>query len=174
MARSGSEAGTGTTPRRVAWDLQKHLVLVIGELHTGDVDQRLSLITLGVTDLSRSRAFYETLGWRGESPDDKVVFFQAVGMIVALWSRAALAEDSGVVDTGGWGGVTLAYNVNSPEAVEATLAEARRAGAVITREGAPTVWGGYSGVFLDPDGHPWEVAHNPGWTIGDDGSIRLQ
>jgi hypothetical protein len=137
------------------------------------MDQRLSLITLGVTDLARSRAFYEALGWRGESPDGEVVFFQAVGMIVALWDRAALAEDSGVVDPGGWGGVTLAYNVDSPELVEATLADAKQAGAVITRASAITVWGGYSGVFLDPDGHPWEVAHNPGWPIGDDGSVRL-
>jgi catechol 2,3-dioxygenase-like lactoylglutathione lyase family enzyme len=137
------------------------------------VDQRVSLITLGVTDLARSRSFYEALGWRGESPDGEVVFYQAVGMIVALWDRGALARDSGVVDNGGWGGVTLAYNVDSPASVNATLADAQRAGAVITREGAATVWGGYSGVFLDLDGHPWEVAHNPGFPIGDDGSVRL-
>jgi catechol 2,3-dioxygenase-like lactoylglutathione lyase family enzyme len=152
---------------------QKHLVRANGPLHTEAVDQRISLITLGVTDLARSRSFYEALGWRGESPDGEVVFFQAGAMIVALWDRAALAKDSGVLDTGGWGGVTLAYNVNSPDSVDATLAEAKRAGAQIARAGAATVWGGYSGVFLDPDGHPWEVAHNSGFPLGDDGSIRL-
>jgi uncharacterized glyoxalase superfamily protein PhnB len=94
-------------------------------------------------------------------------------MIVALWDRARLAEDSVVADTGGWGGITLAHNVRSPEEVDAVLAEAESAGARIGRPGAETFWGGYSGVFLDPDGHPWEVAHNPGWAIAEDGSIRL-
>ena len=138
------------------------------------MEQRVSLITLGVTDLARSRAFYEGLGWvtRAE-PDDDVVFFQAGGMIVALWDRAQLAEDSVVEDTGGWGGTTLAHNVRSPEEGDAVLAEAERAGATIGRAGAETVWGGYSAVFLDPDGHPWEIAHNPFWTLAADGSIRL-
>jgi uncharacterized glyoxalase superfamily protein PhnB len=103
-----------------------------------------------------------------------VVFFQAGGMVVALWSRAKLAADSVVVDSGGWGGITLAHNVRSPAEVDAVLAEAEAAGATIGRPGAPTEWGGYSGVFVDPDGHPWEVAHNPGWTIADDGSTRLR
>ena len=138
------------------------------------MEQRLSLVTLGVRDLGRSRAFYEALGWTtNAAPDDDVVFFQAGGMIVGLWGRDELAEDSGVDDSGGWGGVTLAHNVRSPAEVDAVLDEAERAGAVIPRRGAPTFWGGYSGVFLDPDEHPWEVAHNPGWTIGDDGSTRL-
>jgi catechol 2,3-dioxygenase-like lactoylglutathione lyase family enzyme len=138
------------------------------------MDQRISLITLGVTDLARARAFYEALGWSGESPSDDVVFFQAGGMILALWGRDKLAEDSAVRhDGGGWGGVTLAYNVASPAEVDAVLAEAESAGATIGRSGAATFWGGYSGVFIDPDGHPWEVAHNPGWTLADDGSIRL-
>ncbi len=138
------------------------------------MQQRVSLITLGVRDLSRARAFYEALGWRtGARPDDDVVFFQAGGMIVALWGRQQLAEDSGVEDAGGWGGVTLAYNVRSPTEVDATIEEARRAGAAIPREGAETFWGGYSGVFVDPDGHPWEVAHNPHWTLADDGSVGL-
>jgi uncharacterized glyoxalase superfamily protein PhnB len=106
-------------------------------------------------------------------PEDDVVFFQTAGMIVGLWNRDRLAEDSGVADGGGWGGVTLALNVRSPGEVDAAIADARAAGAHIARDGAETFWGGYSGVFIDPDGHPWEVAHNPHWTIGDDGSTRL-
>ena len=138
------------------------------------MDQRLSLITLGVGDLARSRAFYEGLGWStGAAPADDVVFFQAGGMIVALWDRARLAEDSGVDDSPGWGGVTLAYNTRSPAEVDAVIEEARAAGAEIPREPGETFWGGYSGVFIDPDGHPWEVAHNPRWTITEDGATRL-
>jgi len=138
------------------------------------VDQRLSLVTLGVADVARARAFYEALGWTtGASAGDDVVFFQAGGMVVALWSRESLASDSGVVDSGGWGGVTLAYNVRSPDEVDAVIEEARAAGASIPRAGAETFWGGYSGVFLDPDGHPWEVAHNPHWAVHEDGSIEL-
>jgi uncharacterized protein len=138
------------------------------------VEQRVSLITLGVSDLDRAKAFYEALGWKTRAePGDDVVFFQAGGMIVALWGRDQLAEDSGVEDSGGWGGVTLAYNVGSPGEVDVVITEAEAAGATIPRRGAPTFWGGYSGVFVDPDGHPWEVAHNPGWTLHDDGSITL-
>ena len=141
---------------------------------TGLVEQRVSLVTLGVTDLARARAFYEALGWTtGAAPDDDVVFFQAGGMIVALWGRDQLAEDSMVQDNGGWGGVTLAHNVRSPEEVDAVLQEAEKAGATIGRAGAETFWGGYSGVFIDPDGHPWEIAHNPGWTINADGTTSL-
>jgi catechol 2,3-dioxygenase-like lactoylglutathione lyase family enzyme len=138
------------------------------------MEQRLSLVTLGVTDIDRARAFYEALGWNGESPDGEVVFFQAGGMIVALWGRDKLAEDSVLSDPGGWGGVTLAYNARSPEEVDAVIAEAQAAGATVGRAGAPTFWGGYSGIFIDPDGHPWEVAHNPGWTIAADGSVHLR
>jgi uncharacterized protein len=135
---------------------------------------RVSLITLGVADLARSRAFYEALGWRSTAtPDDDVVFFQSGGMVLALWGRTALAADSGVVDGGGWGGVTLANNVGSPAEVDAVIEAARAAGATIARQGAPTFWGGYSGAFIDLDGHPWEVAHNPFWTLDDDGSIHL-
>nr|MBA2643589.1 VOC family protein [Actinomycetota bacterium] len=130
--------------------------------------------TLGVSDLARARRFYKALGWAtNAAPDDGVVFFQAGGMVLALWSRVSLAEDSAVSDSGGWGGVTVAHNVRSPDEVDAVLAEAERAGARIARPGAETFWGGYSGVFADPEGHPWEVAHNPGWTIATDGSIRL-
>jgi uncharacterized protein len=141
------------------------------------LEQRLSLVTLGVGDVSRAQAFYEALGWHlGGGVDDEtdhVAFFQTPGLILALWDRGKLARDSGVTDTGGWGGVTLAYNVRSPEEVDAVLAEARAAGATIARPGAATFWGGYSGVFIDPDGHPWEVAHNPGWTVHDDGRTTL-
>jgi predicted lactoylglutathione lyase len=138
------------------------------------MEQRVSLVTLGVEDLARARAFYEALGWHtGAEPGDDVAFFQAGGMIVALWSRERLAEDSGVEDAGGWGGVTLAHNVRSPAEVDAVLDVARRAGGTIPREGAATFWGGYSGVFVDPDGHPWEVAHNPHWQLADDGSVSL-
>ena len=136
--------------------------------------QRVSLITLGVRDLGRARAFYEALGWRtGAEPGDDVVFFQAGEMVVALWDRARLAEDSAVEDSGGWGGVTLALNFGSPAEVDAAIEEARAAGATIAREPAETFWGGYSGLFLDPEGHPWEVAHNPRWTITEDGGTRL-
>jgi catechol 2,3-dioxygenase-like lactoylglutathione lyase family enzyme len=139
------------------------------------MEQRLSLVTLGVRDLARARAFYEALGWSGESPPSgEVVFFQAGGMIVALWGREELATDSTVEDGGGWGGVTLAYNVASPAEVDAVLEEAAAAGATIGRPGAATFWGGYSGVFIDPEGHPWEVAHNPFWALAADGSIRLR
>lgn len=138
------------------------------------VEQRLSLITLGVDDLHRARAFYEAMGWAvSDAPGDDVVFFQAGGMVFALWDRTALAEDSAVEDTGGWGGVTLAYNTRTPTEVDHVIEQAREAGATIGREPAETFWGGYSGVFIDPDGHPWEVAHNPGWTIADDGSVWL-
>jgi predicted lactoylglutathione lyase len=137
------------------------------------VEQRVSLITLGVADLARAKALYEALGWCGSQPADDVVFFQAGGLVLGLWGRAQLAEDSAVEDTGGWGGITPAHTVRSSAEVDAVLAEAERAGGTIARAGAATFWGGYSGVFHDPDGHPWEVAHNPFWTIRDDGSIDL-
>ena len=138
------------------------------------MEQRLSLVTLGVRDLARARAFYEALGWTtGASPADDVVFFQAGGMIVALWGRAQLEEDSAVEDAGGWGGVTFAYNTRSAAEVDAVIEEARAAGGRIAREPGATFWGGYSAVFVDPEGHPWEVAHNPHWMVADDGSTRL-
>lgn len=137
------------------------------------MDQRVSVITLGVADIGRAIRFYADLGWRRTGDDEDVAFFQSGGMVFALWSRASLAEDSAVQDNGGWGGVTLAHNVASPAEVDAVIDEARAAGATIGREPATTFWGGYSGVFIDPDGHPWEVAHNPGWQIGADGSVTL-
>jgi catechol 2,3-dioxygenase-like lactoylglutathione lyase family enzyme len=138
------------------------------------MEQRVNLITLGVTELDRARRFYEALAWRSASPKDSdVVFFQAGGIVLALWDRARLAEDSGVPLGSGYGGVTLAYNVSSPAEVDETISQAEQAGAVVTRAPGETFWGGYSGVFLDPDGYPWEVAHNPRWTLNPDGSITL-
>ena len=138
------------------------------------MEQRLSLVTLGVADLDRARSFYDALGWMASGdPGADVAFFQAGGMALALWSRASLAADSGVEDSPGWGGITLAHNVRSPAEVDSVIEQARAACASITREPAETFWGGYSGVFCDPDGHPWEVAHNPHWTIAEDGSISI-
>ena len=138
------------------------------------MEQRVSLVTLGVADVARARAFYEALGWQtGAEPGADAIFFQAGAVVVALWGRSELAADSRVGDAGGWGGVTLAHNVRSPSEVDAVLVEAQAAGATISRPGGKTFWGGYSGVFLDPDGHPWEVAHNPHWTLGEDGSVGL-
>jgi uncharacterized protein len=131
----------------------------------GGVEQRISLVTLGVDDLARARAFYEALGWSGaQQPDDEIVFFQAGGLIFGLWTAL-----------GGHGapGIELAHNVRSPEEVDALLAAAERAGGTIARPAATAVWGGYTGAFADPDGYVWEVAHNPGWTLADDGSTHL-
>jgi catechol 2,3-dioxygenase-like lactoylglutathione lyase family enzyme len=136
--------------------------------------QRVTVITLGVSDLARARAFYEALGWKtGAAPADDVVFFQAGDMVLSLWDRARLAQDSSVEDGQGWGGVTLALNLDSPAEVDAVIEEARAAGARIGREPGETFWGGYSAVFVDPDGHPWEIAHNPHWTLTPEGGVRL-
>ncbi len=138
------------------------------------MQQRVSLITLGVHDLERARRFYEALGWTtGAAEGEDIVFFQTGGMVVALWSRESLAEDTVVSDAGGWGGITLAHNVGSPPEVDSVLGAAVASGATIARPAASTFWGGYSGVFLDPDGHPWEIAHNPHWTLHEDGSVTL-
>jgi predicted lactoylglutathione lyase len=138
------------------------------------MDQRVSLVTLGVADIDRAKAFYEALGWvTNTEPGIGVYFFQAGGMVLAVWSREELAKDSGVEDSGGWGGITLAYNTRSPAEVDAVIEEARAAGATITGEPEEAFWGGYSGKFTDLDGHPWEVAHNPRWTVHPDGSISL-
>jgi uncharacterized protein len=138
------------------------------------MEQRLSLVTLGISDLNRSRKFYEALGWKtGAEEADDVAFFQAGCMVVSLWDRGKLAEDSVVTDGGGWGGVALAYNTRSNEEVDEVIEEARAAGATIGREPGETFYGGYSGIFIDPDGHPWEVAHNPRWTITEDGATIL-
>ncbi len=138
------------------------------------MDQRISLVTLGVSDVDRAREFYAAIGWTDhETPDGEVVFFPVPGFIVALWARDKLAADSAVTDVGGWGGVTLAHCVRSPAEVDSILEAAQAAGATIGRAAAETFWGGYSGIFIDPDGHPWEIAHNPGWVVHDDGRTTL-
>ena len=137
------------------------------------MDQRVTLITLGVADHAAARAFYERLGWQCTLEVEETVFFQTGCLVVALWSRDKLAADSGMNDDGGWGGVTLAHNVGSEVEVDRVLDQARAAGAVIARASGPTPWGGYTGVFVDPDGHPWEVAHNPGFQLRDDGSLVI-
>ncbi|MDQ2723775.1 MAG: VOC family protein [Actinomycetota bacterium] len=129
------------------------------------MEQRISLVTFGVTDLDRARAFYEALGWGGaQQPDGEVCFFQAGDMVFGLWTAL-----------GGHGapGVELAHNVRSAAEVGQVLAEAERAGATIVRAAAQAEWGGTTGAFADPDGYVWEIAHNPGWTLSEDGAVRL-
>jgi catechol 2,3-dioxygenase-like lactoylglutathione lyase family enzyme len=138
------------------------------------MDQRVSLITLGVADLARALRFYEALGWKRGNDDAGVVFFQLPGFVLALWSRAALSEDARVADNGGFGGVALAYNARSTADVNAVLAEAKAAGARILKPAEDTVWGGYSGYFADPDGQVWEVAFNPTWSIDREGRVSLK
>jgi catechol 2,3-dioxygenase-like lactoylglutathione lyase family enzyme len=142
------------------------------------MEQRLSLVTLGVADLARSRRFYEEgLGWRASGASTgEVAFFQLGGIALALWGREALAEDArlpGPGPGGGFGGVALAHNVRTREEVDAVLARARAAGGRVPRPGEGTSWGGCTGYFADPDGHLWEVAWNPHFTLRDDGGLRL-
>jgi uncharacterized protein len=139
------------------------------------MEQRLSLVTLGVSDLGRSRRFYEDgLGWKRGNENESVAFYQLPGSILALWSRASLAEDAGISEGGtGFGGMTLAYNARSRADVDAVLAEAEAAGARMLKPAAETFWGGYSGYFADPDGHIWEVAHNPFWSVDAEGKVSL-
>ena len=138
------------------------------------MEQRLSLITLGVADVPRARSFYEALGWRGQEAEE-TVFFQAGGVVLVLWGREKLAADSGVVDAGPapFGGIVLAHNVRSQEEVRQVALAAEAAGATVTRPPGPTFYGGYAACFADPDGHLWEIAHNPGFTLDEDGSIIL-
>lgn len=137
------------------------------------MEQRVSLITLGVDDLSRSRSFYEKLGWRPLSGPEGVVFFQLQGMIFALWSRDELAKDAGLKPdvSRGFSGVAFAYNARTRADVDAVLKEAQAAGGEILKPAADTFWGGYAGYFADPDRHLWEVAWNPGWRIDDKGGV---
>ena len=138
------------------------------------MEQRLSLITLGVADVGRARTFYEQLGWQGQEVEE-TVFFQAGGVVLVLWGRDKLALDSGVRDAGcaAFDGVALAHNVRSEEEVQQVVAAAERAGATVTRSPGETFYGGYAACFADPDGHIWEIAFNPGFTLGDDGSITV-
>lgn len=138
------------------------------------MEQRISLVTLGVADVSRARKFYERLGWQGQEVEE-TVFFQAGGMALVLWARRKLAGDAGIEDsnTGGFGGLTLAHNVRSRAEVDGLLADAANAGAEITQAARETFYGGYAGYFRDPDGHLWEIACNPGFPLGPDGSITV-
>ncbi|MCB9960393.1 MAG: VOC family protein [Rhodospirillaceae bacterium] len=137
------------------------------------MEQRLSLVTLGVADLARARAFYERLGWpAAASGNEQVAFFNLGGIVLGLYGRTALAEDAGVPAEGaGFSGITLAHNVRSEAAVDATLAEALAAGATLVKPGQTVFWGGYSGHFADPDGHLWEVAYNPFFPLDDAGRL---
>jgi uncharacterized protein len=138
------------------------------------VEQRVSLITLGVADLARSRSFYERLGWRGQEME-ATVFFQAGGQAIILWAREKLADDAGIDDDGTstFAGVALAQNVRSRDEVDRIISDAANAGADVTKPPAETFYGGYAGYFRDPDGHAWEIAHNPGFTLNDDGTLTL-
>jgi catechol 2,3-dioxygenase-like lactoylglutathione lyase family enzyme len=139
------------------------------------MEQRISIITLGVADLNRSREFYERLGWRRSMAETGgIVFFQAGGMALALYPREELAKDANVAPDGrGFIGVTLAYNARSRAQVDSVLAEAKAAGANIIKPAQEAFWGGYSGYFADPDGFLWEVAWNPFFPIAEDGSIQI-
>jgi uncharacterized protein len=139
------------------------------------MEQRLSLITLGVSDLSRSREFYERLGWRRSmAKEEGVIFFQAGSMALALYPRHELAIDATIAPEGqGFPGITLAYNTRNRNEVDSVLKEAQAAGATIVKPAQEAFWGGYSGYFSDPDGFLWEVAWNPHFPIAEDGSIRI-
>ena len=138
------------------------------------MEQRISLVTLGVSDYGAAKAFYEALGWSVTWDAEETAFFQATGCILVLWARDKLAEDSGITDDGArWGGIALAHNVGSRDEVDDVIEQARLNGAQITREPSETFYGGYAGVFLDLDGHPWEVAHNPGFGLDEDGNVVL-
>ncbi|MFE5537545.1 VOC family protein [Streptomyces sp. NPDC056492] len=144
------------------------------------MEQRISLVTLGVRDLARARRFYEALGWRGQEVE-RTVFFQAGGLALVLWDRDLLAADCGLPpgradgppDGGGFGGIALAHNVRARAEVDELLATAEAAGGTVTKPAAVNAIGFYSGAFTDPDGHAWEVAHNPGFALAADGSLTL-
>jgi catechol 2,3-dioxygenase-like lactoylglutathione lyase family enzyme len=139
------------------------------------MDQRLSLITLGVSDVARSTAFYARLGWKPSgASNEQVTFFQLGGIALGLYGRSALAEDAKIDPAGnGFGGVALAFNTRTRDDVDTVLAEAEAAGATIVKSAEVAFWGGYSGYFADPDGHLWEVAWNPHFPLAEDGSIAL-
>jgi uncharacterized protein len=151
--------------RRCATDGRRRTVVA--------VEQRVSIVTLGVDDVGRSRRFYEQLGWRGQEVEE-TVFFQAGGQALVLWSRAALAADSGILDDGSsFGGLALAHNVRSRTEVDDLVRLAASAGATVTRDPSETFYGGYAGCFRDPDGHVWEIAFNPGFPLDDDGNLTV-
>ena len=139
------------------------------------MEQRISLVTLGVTDVARSRAFYDALGWNGQEVEE-TVFFQVGGLALVLWGHDKLAADAGMDDAGiskGFRGVAFAHNARTRAEVDQIMAAAARAGATITSPASPTFYGGYAGYFADPDGHLWEIAHNPGFTLDKGGNLVL-
>lgn len=138
------------------------------------MEQRISVVTLGVADIQRARAFYDRLGWQGQEVEE-TVFYQAGGLALVLWNRQKLALDAGIADgeSDGFGGMTLAHNVRTKGEVDRIVAAARQAGATITHPPAETFYGGYAGCFADPDGHIWEIAHNPGFPLAADGSVSI-
>jgi predicted lactoylglutathione lyase len=139
------------------------------------MEQRVTLITLGVSDLARSKAFYEALGWRGQEVQE-TVFFQAGGLGLVLWGREKLAADCGLEadkEPPAFGGIVLAHNVRDDSEVDALLDTARAAGGTVTKPAARNEIGFYSGAFTDPDGHAWEIAHNPGFPLAEDGTVAL-
>lgn len=140
------------------------------------MEPRISMVTLGVKDVEKALSFYrDGLGWKAESPDPSVAFFQLNNVIFSLFRREALARDAGVSDTGegSFRGAAFSYNVGTEQAVDETLRAAEQAGAKIIKPGQKVFWGGYSGYFADLDGHLWEVAHNPFWKIDAEGNVRL-
>lgn len=136
--------------------------------------QRITLVTLGVADLDRARAFYAALGWAEAEANDAVVFFQLHGQVLGLFGLADLAKDQGRAGAPlGTGAMTLAQNFTTPDDVDAAFAQALAAGATSLKAPEAVFWGGYSGYYSDPDGHVWEVAHNPFWPLAADGSLTL-
>ncbi|WP_421723003.1 VOC family protein [Bauldia sp.] len=140
------------------------------------MEQRLSMITLGVGDLDRARRFYEDgLGWQRGNDEDGIAFYQLPGIILGLWPRRSLADEIGIADDGAaFSGLAIAYNTRSRDEVDQVLKQAEGAGARILKPASDVFWGGYSGYFADPDGHPWEVAWNPTWPIAQDGQMHLK
>lgn len=135
----------------------------------------VSIIALGVADLARARAFYETLGFAaGPGSNENIVFFQIGALVLSIFPRKLLAEDAEVADDGhGFDGMTLAHNYSSEEAVDAAMAHALASGATLKKKPQKVFWGGYSGYFADPDGHLWEVAYNPFVKVDDHGIVTL-
>jgi len=138
------------------------------------MEPRISLVTLGVADVARAREFYAALGWRGQEVE-QTVFLQAGGLALVLWDRDKLALDCGLEPGAGprTSSVVLAHNVRSRPEVDEAVAAAARAGATVSRPPSETFYGGYAGVFVDLDGHAWEIAYNPGFPLAEDGSLTV-
>jgi uncharacterized protein len=139
------------------------------------MEPRISAITLGVNDMAAAQRFYQAMGWTPHpTSQEAVTFYQANGMVLCLFGRDALAQDAHIKDTqAGFGGMTLAYNVRTKDEVAFVLAQAEKTGGKILKPAQDVFWGGHSGYFADPDGHVWEVAHNPFWTVQDNGAVTL-